>query len=71
MTNRELADALHKADTIQDPYLVPELESEVAERLGLDPDDTEQGLSSNAAAAVDAFIRQHATPEPEWINGLS
>jgi myo-inositol catabolism protein IolC len=57
MTNAELAHALRIADERGDETI--ELVVEVAYRIGLGPDETEQGPTEKAVREIDAFIDRH------------
>lgn len=53
-----LAAALVVAETKGDSDAIVEAENDIAHWLGLDPDHTEQGLTQEAADAVDEFLRE-------------
>lgn len=59
MTDRELALYLRTVETRDDDHVEVALTlNEIAKRLNLDLDETEQGLTQEAAEAVDAFCRE-------------
>lgn len=61
MSDQELALALRAAGDDTEATL----ENEVCARLALPSDQTEQGLTPEAAAAIDAWIHEHAPAEEE------
>jgi hypothetical protein len=60
MTNRELAEYLRTVETADevDTGELVLVENEIAGRLNLSLDETEQGLSQKAADAITAFCRE-------------
>jgi hypothetical protein len=59
LSDRDLAVALHRADVSGDTDTVLYAENEIAVRLNLDPNETEQGLTQYAADRVNDFLREH------------
>lgn len=57
MSDGDLAQALHDADLDQDTDAILYAENEIIGRLGLEEDETEQGLTHEAYDKIEAFCR--------------
>lgn len=59
LSDRDLARTLYEAERTQNTEGLLLAENEVAARLELDPDETEQGFTPAANDAIDAYMHEH------------
>ena len=74
LTDTELADALLAAadgNSYEDAEMIVFSLNEIADRLDLDPDETEQGFTHDAQRAVDEFVAEHRTGSTSKTAGMS
>lgn len=59
MTDAQLAQAHHDAIATNDEEALIDTEGNICDRLNIPLDETEQGLTPNAVALIDAFVASH------------